>query len=95
MKRLFVLCCFVTYGRDPFSYAHGYHRLVCTSIGSVNGRCVVAHLMLDGVLYAVQKGNSLGSLLVVTLSERGVVLKDAAGCVSFVEIKKSPSTCVS
>ncbi len=79
MKWLFFLCCFGAYARDPFSYSGDYHRFVCTSVGSVHNRCIVAQIVLDGVAYTVKYGDRVGLYEVVALSHSGVTLKDAQG----------------
>ncbi len=97
MKRLLALCCFFAQARDPFSCANDYHTFVCTSMGSVGNRCIVAQIVLDGVAYTVRQGDRVGEYLVVALSDQGVSLKDAEGNGYFLELltKKGPSTCVS
>lgn len=97
MKRLVLFCCFSAIARDPFNYVEGYHSFVCTSMGSLHNRCIVAQIILDGVAYTVKKGDRVQGYLVVALTSQGVTLKDVQGDLLYLEIglKKGPSTCVS
>ncbi len=91
-QKLIVLCCFFSYGRDPFYYADGHHMLVCTSLGGIHNRCIVAQILLDGVMYQVKEGDTIGDYTVVALSMHGVSLQEGDGTIRVLELssKKGP-----